>query len=69
MFVVDDVIVLPYQSSSHNYFHLAAFCKTVAAKFLFQLKAGGSRSTPDQGCVLDVPGLCIYLRNVRPDKY
>jgi len=47
LFVADDVIVLPYQSSSHYYFHLAAFCKPVAAKFLFQLKTGGSRSTPD----------------------
>ena len=69
LFAVDDVIILPYQSSSHNYFHLAAYCKPVAAKVSFQLKTGDSRSNPDQGCMLDVPGLFIYLQNVRPHKY
>jgi hypothetical protein len=49
LFAADDVIALPYQSSSHNYFHLAAFCQPVTAKISFQLKTGDSRSTPDQG--------------------
>jgi hypothetical protein len=62
LFAVYDVIVLPYQPSNHNYFHLAAFRKPVAAKISFQLKTGDSRSTPDQGCMLDVPVIYLFTK-------